>query len=139
MPVLYVFYSLAEDLKIPNPAAMALSIRRQSLPTSRTRDPSMKPMSQGARFSLTGQSCSKTNRSPNTTFAEINEKNGAGWYYRDNGAVVPPPQVMSVMNAVVDAQLPIKLSTKPEFLDSFGPSGIRLGQNNDNTLGKKTM
>ncbi len=58
-------------------------------------------------------------------------------YYRDNGAGVPPSEVMSVMHAVVDAQLLIKLSTKPDFSDSVGPSGIRLGQNNDNTLDKK--
>ncbi|MCA9038171.1 MAG: hypothetical protein KDA91_23765 [Planctomycetaceae bacterium] len=58
-----------------------------------------------------------------TAFAELKEKNGVVWYYREKGAGEPPPQAMSVMEAVVDAKLPIKLSSNPDFSDSVGPGG----------------
>ena len=54
---------------------------------------------------------------------ELKDKNGVVWYFCENAAGEPPPQTMAVMKAVVDAKLPIKLSSKPDFSDSIGPGG----------------
>ena len=56
-------------------------------------------------------------------FTELKDKHGVVWYYRDNAAGEPPPEAMAVMEAVMDAKLPIKLSSKPDFSDSVGPGG----------------
>jgi hypothetical protein len=42
------------------------------------------------------------------------------WYYRENPAGEPHPNAMLVLQAIVDAKLPVKLSTKPDFSDSVG-------------------
>lgn len=48
---------------------------------------------------------------------------GEVWYYREAGQSEPPPQAMAVMQAVVDNQLPIRLSTKPDYSDAVGVDG----------------
>ncbi len=53
----------------------------------------------------------------------LKEKNGVVWYYREDAEGEPPPEAMSVMQAVVGANLPIKLSTKPDFTVFLGPNG----------------
>lgn len=59
--------------------------------------------------------------------AKLKEKNGVVWYYRENPQGEPSPQtgdvIESVMEALVEVKLPIKLSTKPDFSDSLGPGG----------------
>ena len=45
----------------------------------------------------------------------------AVWYYRENPDGEPHPNAMFVLQAIVDAKLPVKLSTKPDFSDSVGP------------------
>ena len=57
-------------------------------------------------------------------FKELKSKNGSVWYYRENASSEASPQAMQVIQAVAEAQLPIKLSTKPDFSDS-----VRLGGN----------
>jgi hypothetical protein len=47
----------------------------------------------------------------------------AVWYYRENPAGEPHPNAMLVLQAIVDAKLPVRLSTKPDFSDSVGPDG----------------
>ena len=42
-------------------------------------------------------------------FARLKQDGGAVWYYREDPEGEPPPQAMDVMQAVVDAQLPIRL------------------------------
>ena len=59
-----------------------------------------------------------------TLLAANAQDNGVVWYYRENAAGEPPPEAMSVMEAVVNEGLPIKLSTKPDFSDSVGPNGM---------------
>ena len=56
-------------------------------------------------------------------FAKLKDKeNGSVFYYRENADGEPPAQAMAVIQAVVEAGLPIKLSTKPDFSDSVGPN-----------------
>jgi hypothetical protein len=47
----------------------------------------------------------------------------AVWYYRENSAGKPHPNAMLVLQAIVDAKLPVKLSMKPDFSDFVGPDG----------------
>ena len=42
------------------------------------------------------------------------------WYYRENPAGEPHPNAMQVLKLIVDAKLPIRLSTKPDFSDFVG-------------------
>ena len=46
---------------------------------------------------------------------------GAIWYYRENAGGEPHPNAMLVLQAIVDAKLPVRLSTKPDFSDSAAP------------------
>jgi biopolymer transport protein ExbD len=57
------------------------------------------------------------------SFKKLAEQKGAVWYYREAGQAEPPPQAMQVMQAVVEAGLPIRLSSRPDYSDSIGPDG----------------
>jgi len=57
------------------------------------------------------------------SFKKLAKENGEVWYYREAANREPPAQAMQVMQAVVEAGLPIRLSTRPDFSDSVGPDG----------------
>jgi hypothetical protein len=42
-------------------------------------------------------------------FARLKQVNGVVWYYRENPQEEPPPQAMAVVEAIVEAQLPVRL------------------------------
>lgn len=42
-------------------------------------------------------------------FARLKQANGAVWYYREDPHAEPPPQAMAVVEAIVEAQLPVRL------------------------------
>ena len=58
-----------------------------------------------------------------TAFKTLAEQKGAVWYYREAGKGEPPPQAMEVMKAVIDARLPIRLSSRPDYSDAIGMEG----------------
>jgi len=45
------------------------------------------------------------------------------WYYRENGKGEPPPQAMEVMKLVIENNLPISMSSKPDFSDYIDDKG----------------
>jgi hypothetical protein len=51
------------------------------------------------------------------------ETHGTVWYYREAGQQEPPPVAMQVMQAIVEAQLPVRLSSRPDYSDAIGPDG----------------
>lgn len=57
-------------------------------------------------------------------FHRLRGSQGSVLYYREAGQEEPPPVAMEVMHAVVEAQLPVKLSTKPDFSDAVGADGV---------------
>jgi biopolymer transport protein ExbD len=57
------------------------------------------------------------------SFKKLSKENGEVWYYREAATREPPAQAMQVMQAVVEAGLPIRLSTRPDYSDSVGPDG----------------
>jgi hypothetical protein len=58
----------------------------------------------------------------------VKQQQGVVWYYREGGHQDPPPVVMEVIKAVVDAGLPIRLSSKPDFSDAIGEGGVPVGR-----------
>lgn len=58
------------------------------------------------------------------SLVRLSQSPGAAvWYYRENPSGEPHPNAMLVLQAIVDARLPVKLSTKPDFSDSVVPDG----------------
>lgn len=57
-------------------------------------------------------------------FNRLRGAQGSVLYYRETGQEEPPPVAMEVMHAIVEAQLPVKLSTKPDFSDAVGADGV---------------
>ena len=57
------------------------------------------------------------------SFKTLAAQKGAVWYYREAGQGEPPPQAMEVMKAVVDARLPIRLSSRADYSDAIGMDG----------------
>jgi hypothetical protein len=57
------------------------------------------------------------------SFKTLAQKKGAVWYYREAGQSETPPQGMEVIKAVIEARLPVRLSSKPDYSDSIGPDG----------------
>lgn len=45
-------------------------------------------------------------------FARLRQAGGSVWYFRENPQGEPPAQAMAVIQAIVDAQLPVKLLEK---------------------------
>ena len=54
---------------------------------------------------------------------DLKKRNGVVWYYREAGDREPPSQAMQVMKLVIDARLPISMSTKPDYSDVLLPDG----------------
>jgi biopolymer transport protein ExbD len=58
------------------------------------------------------------------SLAKVGQSAGSAvWYYRDSPAGEPHPNAMLVLQAIVDAKLPVRLSTKPDFSDFVGADG----------------
>ena len=53
----------------------------------------------------------------------LSEKHGLVWYYREAGQQEPPPIAMDVTKAVVEARLPIRHSSRPDYSDAIGADG----------------
>jgi hypothetical protein len=58
-----------------------------------------------------------------TAIKKLAEQKGIVYYYREAAQEEPPPVAMEVMQAVIDARLPISLSTRPNFSDTVGLDG----------------
>ena len=53
----------------------------------------------------------------------LQQKKGVIWYYREAGEEEPPPSAMEVIQLVVQHELPIRLSSKPDFSDFVDEHG----------------
>lgn len=51
---------------------------------------------------------------------------GEVWYYRANPAAEPPPAALAVIEAVMQARLPVRFATKPDF-SAFDGDAIEPG------------
>ncbi len=58
-----------------------------------------------------------------TAFAELARDDGVVWYYREAADAEPHPTAMLVVQAIVEARLPVSMSTSPDFSNVVGPDG----------------
>ncbi len=50
---------------------------------------------------------------------ELAKNKGEVWYYRQAPEADPHPNAMKVLKAIMDQNLPVRLSTKPDYSDSL--------------------
>jgi len=55
--------------------------------------------------------------------ATSKSRNGEVWYYREAAKEEPPPQATEVIKLVIKHQLPISMSSKPDFSDMIDEHG----------------
>lgn len=58
-----------------------------------------------------------------SAFAALKSERGVVWYYRENAASEPSPEAMKAVELVIKHQLPISMSTKPDFSDVVDANG----------------
>ena len=58
-----------------------------------------------------------------TELSDLKSKNGVVWYYREAGEEEPPPIATEVISTVIEYQLPVSLSSKPDFSDFVDENG----------------
>jgi hypothetical protein len=73
------------------------------------------------RITLNGNSASI--EEVRATFAELAADKGVVWYYREAADAEPHPTAMLVIQAIVEARLPVSMSTKPDFSDVVSAAG----------------
>jgi hypothetical protein len=56
--------------------------------------------------------------------AKLKADNGAVWYHRQNPASEPPPQGTAVIQMIIKHQLPVSMSSRPDFLDYVDSQGV---------------
>jgi hypothetical protein len=56
-------------------------------------------------------------------FASLSRAGGWVLYYREGAEAEPHPNAMLVIRAIVEAKLPVSLSTKPDFSNVVLPDG----------------
>lgn len=49
---------------------------------------------------------------------------GVVWYHRENPDSEPPPQGTAVIQLIIKHQLPVSMSTKPDFSDYVDDRGV---------------
>jgi hypothetical protein len=59
---------------------------------------------------------------------KLSQEKGVVWYYREAGTSEPPPQAKLVIQAVIEARLPIRLSSRPDYSDAVGMDGKPIKQ-----------
>ena len=54
---------------------------------------------------------------------ELAKNKGEVWYYREAPQADPHPNAMKVLSAIVDQNLPVRLSSRPDYSDSIDDKG----------------
>lgn len=72
---------------------------------------------------LTVDGAAATLQSLQASLHTVSEKHGAVCYYREAGQQEPPAIALDVMKAIIEARLPIRISSRPDYSDSIGFEG----------------
>jgi hypothetical protein len=59
-----------------------------------------------------------------TAFVALKADGGVVWYYREGADAEPPVAAMKVIELIVKRQVPISMSSKPDFSDVIDADGI---------------
>ena len=54
---------------------------------------------------------------------DLAKSNGTVWYYREAAAAEPHSNALKVLSAILDHNLPVILSTKPDYSDAVDDKG----------------
>jgi hypothetical protein len=54
---------------------------------------------------------------------DLAKSQGTVWYYREAVGAEPHPNALKVLSAIVDHNLPVSLSTKPDYSDAVDDKG----------------
>ena len=57
-------------------------------------------------------------------FKRLKAQSGVVWYHRENPASEPHPNATAVVQLVIKYQLPVSMSTKPDFSDYVDQTGV---------------
>ncbi len=72
---------------------------------------------------LTVDGSASTVQALRESLRNLSEKHGVVWYYREARQQEPPPIASEVVQAVIDARLPIRLSSRADYSDSIEHGG----------------
>jgi len=78
------------------------------------------------RITINGTSA--TVESLRTSLKKLSQQKGVVWYYREASKTEPPPEAMQVIQAIIDARLPVRLSSRPDYSDAIGMDGKPIKQ-----------
>lgn len=57
-------------------------------------------------------------------FKRLKAQSGMVWYYRENPGAQPHPNAAAVIQLIIKHQLPVSMSTKPDFSDYVDKDGV---------------
>lgn len=72
---------------------------------------------------LTVDGTASTVQALRESLPSLSERHGVVWYYREARQQEPPPIASEVLQAVIDARLPIRLSSRPDYSDAIEHGG----------------
>ncbi len=90
-------------------------------PTAQQSKIEIKVMADGTLFA-DGQPVTLDELRP--LLAKLKEEDGTVWYYREVSPDEPPTIATGVIDLVIEHELDVTLSTKPDFSDAVGPDGV---------------
>jgi predicted transcriptional regulator len=59
---------------------------------------------------------------------KLSQQRGVVWYYREAANTEGPPVTKQVVQAITDARLPVRFSSRPDYSDAVGPDGKPIKQ-----------
>jgi hypothetical protein len=94
---------------------------RQSIPVSPNATTLKIAVMADGRITMDGSPT--TIDSLRVSLKRLANQKGAVWYYREAGQTAAPPEAAEIMKAVIENQLPIRLSSRPDYSDAVGSDG----------------
>ena len=72
---------------------------------------------------ITADGSPATVESLRESFKKLAEQKGIVYYYREAAQGEPPPQATEVIKAIIEARLPVRLSSRPDYSNAIGFDG----------------
>jgi hypothetical protein len=72
---------------------------------------------------LTVDGASSTIPALRDSLQRLSEQHGVVWYYREAGQQEAPPIVTNIMQTILDARCPVRLSSRPDYSDYIDDKG----------------
>src|SRR5262245_64453407 len=97
--------------------------KQSTPPSALSPDASVLKVAVFADGRLTVDGTAATIQSLQASLRTLSLKRGVVWYYREAGQQEPPPIATEVIKTVIEARLPIRLSSRPDYSDAIGADG----------------